>query len=295
MCYRIPVSCRRGDKISGTYLKIGKKRIEVNRTYIMGILNVTPDSFFDGGIYADIEKAIERAKEIEKEGADMLDIGGESSRPGSEYVTVKEEMARVVPVLETVCEELKIPVSIDTRKPEVAEKAIELGADIVNDITGLRDKKMREVVAEYGATAVIMHMKGTPKTMQINPRYRNVLSEISSFFKERVEVAINDGIDHEKIIIDPGIGFGKTVKHNLEIIRGLNSFKSLERPILLGVSRKSFIGKILDIPVEERMSPSIAVGVFAILNGADILRVHDVKETRKAVDIVDALRFHKFS
>jgi len=261
----------------------------------MGILNVTPDSFFDGGIYADIEKAIERAKEIEKEGADMLDIGGESSRPGSEYVTVKEEMARVVPVLETVCEELKIPVSIDTRKPEVAEKAIELGADIVNDITGLRDKKMREVVAEYGATAVIMHMKGTPKTMQINPRYRNVLSEISSFFKERVEVAINDGIDHEKIIIDPGIGFGKTVKHNLEIIRGLNSFKSLERPILLGVSRKSFIGKILDIPVEERMSPSIAVGVFAILNGADILRVHDVKETRKAVDIVDALRFHKFS
>ena len=149
MCYRIPVSCRRGDKISGTYLKIGKKRIEVNRTYIMGILNVTPDSFFDGGIYADIEKAIERAKEIEKEGADMLDIGGESSRPGSEYVTVKEEMARVVPVLETVCEELKIPVSIDTRKPEVAEKAIELGADIVNDITGLRDKKMREVVAEY--------------------------------------------------------------------------------------------------------------------------------------------------
>jgi dihydropteroate synthase len=272
-----------------------------SKTYIMGILNVTPDSFSDGGLYFNKNKAIEHALKMEDEGADMVDIGGESTRPGSEAIPVKEEIRRVVPVIEKLIKKIKIPISIDTYKSAVAKAAFEAGASIVNDISGLRfDPEMPEVVAHHKVPVVIMHIKGTPKNMQKNPTYTALIPEIMDYLREGIEIARAVGIADDKIIIDPGIGFGKTVEHNLEIIKRLNEFTGFEKPILLGPSRKSFIGKILsmnhdgsylgDLPVTERLEGTAAAVAVGIFNGANIIRVHDVKAMVRVARVTDAIK-----
>ncbi|MEW6410728.1 MAG: dihydropteroate synthase [Nitrospirota bacterium] len=256
----------------------------------MGVLNVTPDSFSDGGLYIDPSRAVERALEMEEEGADLIDIGGESSRPGSDPVSEEEEIKRVVPVIEKLSHRLKIPISVDTSKSRVAKIAVKAGASIINDISGLRlDPEMVHVVADSGIPVVIMHMKGTPKDMQVNPTYNNVVSEVIEFLKERIKVAIDEGVSKDKIIIDPGIGFGKTVEHNIVILRRLDEFKVLGRPILIGTSRKSFIGKILDLEVNERIEGTAATVAVAILKGAALIRAHDVKEMVRVARMTDAI------
>jgi len=262
------------------------------KTYIMGILNVTPDSFSDGGLYFNKNTAVEHALKMQDEGADIIDIGGESTRPGSEAVPVNEEIRRVVPVIEGLAKKIKIPISVDTYKSAVAKAALEAGASIVNDISGLRfDPRMPEVAARHKVPVVIMHIKGTPKNMQQNPIYKALIPEIMDYLREGIGIAQGAGIADDKIIIDPGIGFGKTVEHNLEIIKRLNEFTGFEKPILLGPSRKSFIGKILgDLPVTERLEGTAAAVAVGIFNGANIIRVHDVKEMVKVARIADGIK-----
>ncbi len=263
-------------------------KIKIPPVKIMGILNVTPDSFSDGGKYLSVERAVERAKEMVKEGADIIDIGGESSRPFSEPVSEDEEMKRVLPVIEEL-QELKVPISIDTYKPRVAEEALKRGVSMVNDIYGLRKEGMAEIVRDYDAAVVIMHMKGEPKNMQLNPNYADTIGEIAKFLRERIEFALKKGIEEDKIIIDPGIGFGKRVEDNLRILKYLDSFKSLGFPILVGASRKSYMGKLLDLPVEERLESTIASNVIDSLKGASIIRVHDVKENFRAIRMLEKI------
>lgn len=261
------------------------------RTHIMGILNVTPDSFSDGGLYLDTEKAVERALEIEKEGADIIDIGGESTRPGAIPLSPEEELSRVIPVIERLKSILKIPISIDTYKAPVAKEAIQAGASIINDISGLRyDPDMASVASEYGVPVVIMHIKGTPRDMQVNPVYQDLIGEILDYLKEGISIALKAGVDESRIIVDPGIGFGKTVEHNLEIINRLDEFKSLGMPILFGPSRKSFIGKILDLPVDNRLEGTAAAVAIGIIKGADIVRVHDVRSMVRVARMSDAIK-----
>jgi len=268
----------------GHYLTFGK------RTLIMGVLNVTPDSFSDGGLYADAGIAVNQAKEMVAQGADIIDIGGESSRPGSDPVPMDEELRRVLPVIKRLAQESDVPISIDTYKSTVAEHALKAGAHIVNDISGLNfDPNMAKVAADYGAPVILMHIQGTPKNMQISPKYHSLISEIISYLRNSIEHAETVGVSPEKIIIDPGIGFGKTMEHNLEIIRRLKEFRCLGKPILIGTSRKSFIGKILDLPVEERIEGTLVTVVASIINGADVVRVHDVKQVQRAVKMVDAI------
>ncbi len=257
---------------------------------VMGILNTTPDSFFDGGRYNNVELAIKRAEEMIEEGADILDIGGESTRPGSKRVDAKEELKRVLPVLKEIKKRFKIPVSIDTYKSEVAKECLKEGADIINDISfGKMDEKMFEIVAEYNCPYIGMHIKGTPENMQKNPEYKDCVFEIRQFLKERSEIAVKNGIKKENIIVDPGIGFGKKDEHNLEILRNIEAFSSLGFPVLIGASRKSMFGRLLGLDVEDRLSPSIAVAVYTALQNVFILRVHDVFETKKAVEITKLL------
>ncbi len=250
------------------------------RAYIMGILNVTPDSFSDGGLFINESDAIARALRMQEEGADIIDIGGESTRPGAEKVSIKDEIKRVVPVIEAIAHKVRVPISIDTYKATVAKAAISAGASMINDISGLRfDPDMAKVAAKHSVPVVIMHIKGTPKNMQRNPQYSALIPEITDYFHESISIARKAGIADDMIILDPGIGFGKTVEHNLEIIRRLNDFKGFEMPILLGHSRKAFIGKILgDVPVQERLEGSAAVAAIGIMNGVNIIRVHDVRE-----------------
>jgi dihydropteroate synthase len=261
------------------------------RVLVMGVLNVTPDSFSDGGAFLNPDAAADRALAMEREGADIIDIGGESSRPGAEPVPLEEELRRVLPVLERLRGRLRIPISIDTTKAEVAEAALQAGAEIVNDISALRfDPRMGEVVARSGAGLVLMHMRGTPKTMQQDPTYADVVAEVRDFLAQRVEHAVSLGIDRELIAIDPGIGFGKTVEHNLELLRRLPELCELGHPVLVGPSRKSFIGAVLDLPVEERLEGTLAACAVAVVRGADIVRVHDVRAVRRAVDLAVRLR-----
>ena len=255
----------------------------------MGILNITPDSFSGDGIYDDPRKAVACALRMVKEGASIVDVGGESTRPRSDPVNAKEELRRVIPVVKGLVEH-NVPIAVDTHKPEVAREVLELGADMINDITGLTNPKMVGLIADYEAGVVIMHMKGEPKTMQDNPVYeRNIMGEVKDFLASRITVAEHASIDPESIIIDPGIGFGKTVNHNLEIIRNLASLKDLSKPVMVGPSRKSFIGKILDLPVGQRLEGTLAAVVASVINGADIVRVHDVQECNRAIRITDAL------
>ncbi len=265
--------------------RAGDKEIELPFA-VMGILNVTPDSFSDGGRYDRPDAAIERALQMVEEGASIIDVGGESSRPGSPRVSAEEELRRIMPVIKGIREVSDIPLSVDTYKPEVAEKALNAGADIINDIYGLRKDGMAELIAEHGAGVIIMHMKGDPDNMQKNPEYDDVISEIIAFLDLQAEKAIEAGISPESIAIDPGIGFGKTLEHNLRIIRELRAFRSLGFPVLLGASRKSFIGMSLDLPVQDRKEPSVAVACMGLQRGASIFRVHDVKETFRALRMV---------
>ena len=255
------------------------KLAESKKVRIMGVLNVTPDSFSDGGKYNYIDSAVRRALAIESEGADIIDIGGESSRPGASPVPLDEEVKRVVPLVKELKQILKIPISVDTYKSKVARLALEAGASIINDITGLnQDIDMATVIKEYGAEVVIMHMQGTPQNMQKDPKYDDVLKDIYSFLEEAIEKAAQSGIKRDKIIIDPGIGFGKTLKDNLTILKNIRFFKKLNLPILIGPSRKTFIGEITGKETEERLMGTASSVAVSIINGANIVRVHDVKE-----------------
>ncbi len=259
-------------------------------TDIMGVLNVTPDSFHDGGRFDIKEKAVERGLEIVDLGADIIDIGGESTRPGSERITQKEEKKRVIPVIEELSSMIDIPICVDTYKPEVAGSAVEAGADIVNDVFGLRFEGMPEKIAELDVPIIMMHMQGKPKTMQENPIYDDVITDISSFFLDRIRIAEDVGIDRDKIILDPGIGFGKKLHHNLEILKRMEEFNSFGCPLLIGASRKSFLGEILKKPSEDRLYGSLAVASLAAEKNIRILRVHDVEETIDVVKTVEAIK-----
>jgi len=266
----------------------GKFALKFNRTLIMGVLNITPDSFSDGGLFVDLDKAVKHAKQMLKDGADIIDIGGESTRPGSEPITEEEELQRVNPVVRELIKKVNVPISIDTYKPKVAEKCLESGAHLVNDITGLGNKEMIKLAAKYKVPVVLMHMKGMPKDMQENPVYNDVVKEIKDFLSGRINEAKKAGI--KDIIIDPGIGFGKTTEHNLQILKRLNEFKDLGCPVLVGPSRKSFIGSITGLPVNERLEGTLASVAIAVMHGANIVRVHDVKECKRAVQIADAVK-----
>lgn len=264
-----------------------------SRTHIMGVLNITPDSFSDGGKYFEsnlkLEKVIEDAVQMEIDGADFIDVGGESTRPGSESITIDEELERVIPVINTLKKKISIPVSIDTYKHEVAEEALKAGAEIVNDISGFNfDDKLPELTAKYNASCILMHIKGTPKDMQKNPKYENVVEEVFEYLNTAVTKAKDAGIN--QIMTDVGIGFGKSLEHNLELIKHLKRFKDLGFPILLGLSRKSFMDKIFPTPVEERLEGTIATNSIGIINGANIIRVHDVLQNKRASRIADKLR-----
>lgn len=280
-------------------LKIGKKTFDLDkRTLIIGILNVTPDSFSDGGKHFSTDDAVKHALLMEKEGADIIDIGGESTRPSAKTISLDEEMNRTIPVIEHLIEEISIPVSIDTYKSDVARRALDLGVGMVNDISALKaDRNLASVVAEYKVPICLMHMKGNPRNMQINPTYGDVVKEIHDFLKERAEFALFCDIKKENIIIDPGIGFGKRtgggVEDNCEILRRLSEFKNLGFPVMVGASRKKFIGNVCGgddpLPVSDRLEGSLAAACLAVINGANIVRVHDVKETRRCVDLVDCI------
>lgn len=261
------------------------------KTYMMGILNVTPDSFSDGGQFFSRENALRRAEELIKEGADIIDVGGESTRPSSEPVEIEEELRRVIPVVQAIKKQLQAKVSIDTYKEKVAKEAMEAGADMINNISGFTfDPKIASLAAREKVPVVLMHIKGKPATMQDNPQYDDLMSEIVSFLRNSIKIAAEAGVKSDRIIIDPGIGFGKKVEHNLEILKNLKTLKSLGHPILAGLSRKSFIGHILQADTSERLEGGLAAAAIAIFNGASILRVHDVKEFSKAARMADAIK-----
>ncbi|MBW2636632.1 MAG: dihydropteroate synthase [Deltaproteobacteria bacterium] len=262
------------------------------KTLLMGVLNVTPDSFSNGGMFANTDEAVEYGIRMEEDGADILDIGGESSRPGSEPVTAEEEMKRVIPVIESLGKRITIPISIDTMKSEIARMALEAGAEIVNDISAMRfDEKMASMAARYKASLILMHMRGTPKTMQEGDLgYSLLRGDIIDFLEERIDEAISAGIERENIIIDPGIGFGKSVDDNIRLLKYLEEFKGLGRPILIGTSRKGFIGKTTGGGTEERLEGTAATVTAAILKGAHIVRVHDMVFMKKVAIMADAIK-----
>ncbi len=255
---------------------------------LMGVVNVTPDSFSDGGRYLDADAAVAHGEELARDGAEILDIGGESTRPGAVEVDAGEELRRTEPVVAALAG--RAVVSIDTSKLAVAEAALDAGASIVNDVTALRrDPEIAALCADRGAGVVLMHMPGSPRTMQDNPSYGDVVDEIKAFLAERIEAAVSAGVEEERIWLDPGIGFGKTVEHNLELLRRLAELRGLGRPLVIGTSRKSFIGKIDGSEVDERLGGSIASSVLAAAEGADVLRVHDVAETAQAMRVAEAI------
>jgi len=281
-------------------IKCGKYSLNIrNKTLIMGIINITDDSFsgdgllsqrFNSSSYGVVERLVmQKAEQMIKDGVDIIDLGAESSRPGAKPIDKKEEIKRISKCLKVLVKEFKIPISVDTYKPEVVKVALDLGASIINDITGLRDAQMKKLLSKYKSGVVIMHMKGRPRTMQKNPKYNSLIDDIISFLSGAVDSAIDFGISADRIIIDPGIGFGKTLEHNLEILRNLKEFKVLGKPILLGVSRKSFIGKILNAEAKDRVFGTAAAVAMSIRDGANILRVHDVKQIKETIGVCDAI------
>lgn len=259
------------------------------RTHVMGIVNVTPDSFSDGGKFLDADAAVDHALRMADEGADFIDVGGESSRPGSDPISVEEEIRRTIPVIERIAAKVSVPISIDTYKSEVARRALDAGATIVNDISAMTmDERMAVVVAEHRASVILMHMKGTPKTMQVDPMYTDVVGEVREYLAKRIDAARAAGIG--QIMIDPGVGFGKTLEHNLALIRNLGALRDLGVPVLVGPSRKSFLGTILNLPVEERLEGTAAAVTVCILNGASVVRVHDVRAMVRVAKVADALK-----
>ena len=278
---------------SAPHLLMREHRLALDRPLVMGVLNVTPDSFSDGGRYLDPGAAVKHALEMVEEGADLIDIGAESSRPGAEPVPEPEELRRLIPVVQEVCRQVRIPVSVDTAKAAVARAAIEAGAAMVNDISACQaDPSMANVVAETGAGLVLMHMQGTPRTMQQAPRYGSVVDEVREFLHARMQAAVQAGIAADHILLDPGIGFGKNLEHNLTLLAGLDAFQSLGRPILVGVSRKAFIGEVLGRRTDDRLMGTAAGGAAAVLRGARVVRVHDVKAMRDVVRMVHAIQTH---
>lgn len=269
------------------------KQRRSNRVRVMGVINTTPDSFSDGGQFDTTDKALKYARRLIDDGADILDIGGESTRPGSRNVDAREELARTIPLIRAIREESDVQISIDTNKPVVMQQAVAAGANLINSIWALRQENALEVAADLGASVCLMHMQGTPESMQQNPRYDDVVSEVLEFLQQRVEAAIDAGIDREKIIADPGFGFGKTLQHNLLLLKSLARFETLGVPILVGISRKSMIGSIIDKPVEQRLCGSISAAVIAAMLGADIVRVHDVAQTIDALAVVHAVNHAK--
>ncbi|MFH0879475.1 MAG: dihydropteroate synthase [Lentisphaerota bacterium] len=264
------------------------------RTLIMGIVNVTPDSFSDGGRFFEREAAVDHARAMVEEGADILDLGGESTRPGAAEVTEAEEIRRVVSVVESLAGRVDCLLSVDTTKSGVARRALEAGAHIINDVSALTaDPDMAEVAAATGAGVVLMHRQGTPRTMQQNPVYGHVVTEVQTYLLQRMESLMQQGLPAERMALDPGIGFGKTLEHNLELLRNLDALSSLGRPLLIGVSRKSFLGKITGREVQDRLAATLAAQAFAVLKGAHILRVHDVKESCDMARILDTLRLEE--
>ena len=260
------------------------------RPLVMGILNVTPDSFSDGGLHAETEKAVAHGLRMVQDGADIIDVGGESTRPGAQPVPAGDEIRRVVPVIRGLRRESAVPISVDTMKAAVAEAAIEAGADIVNDVAAMeRDPRMAAVARASGAGIVLMHMKGEPRTMQERPVYDDAPREVGAYLAGRVAALEQAGIGRERLAVDPGIGFGKTVEHNLQLLARLDELAAIGRPVMVGLSRKSFLGKITGRPVEDRLAASLAGLAFAVMRGARIIRVHDVRESADAVRVLAAL------
>ncbi|MDD5120342.1 MAG: dihydropteroate synthase [Candidatus Omnitrophica bacterium] len=276
-------------RLRGRSLHLGRK------THIMGIINLTPDSFSGDGLYrgcgnAHVDLALRKAEQMAQEGADIIDLGGQSSRPGAKSVSTKEELRRIKPVVKLLVKKINLPVSIDTFKPEVADAALDAGAQIINDVSGLRDKSMVRLAVKYKAAVVIMHMLGKPVNMQKNISYRSLIDDITAYLKRAVDSAHSLGVMNDKIIIDPGIGFGKTTFHNLQILKRLADFKVLGKPILIGTSRKSFIANLLGDTLENRVNGTLASCVIAAQNGANILRVHDVGELSRSLKMVEAIK-----
>ena len=258
------------------------------KCHVMGILNVTPDSFYDGGKHFDLVDTQKGIDSMIEEGAEIIDIGGESTRPGSKPVTAKEELERVIPAIKYITENYDVPISIDTQKAEVARKAVEAGACVVNDVGGLRNNDMISTIAELQMPVIIMHMQGTPENMQKNPQYGDTVQDIKNWLNERINAAEMAGIKRSNMIVDPGIGFGKNLKHNLEVLGGLSELKDMAGGVLLGASRKSFIGMMAGED-SDRLTGSLAAAMMGATTGVDLVRVHDVKETRKAIDTINAL------
>ena len=273
----------------------GKFQLNLNRPHVMGIVNVTPDSFSDGGKFAATNLAVTHALKLVEEGADILDIGGESTRPNATPVSLQEELDRVIPVIEALVAEfkvkqIKIPISIDTYKPQVMQAAIAAGASMVNDVRALQEAGALEIVANSNVGVCLMHMQGTPQTMQVNPQYKDVVNEVKAFLQERLQVSVEAGIDASRILLDPGFGFGKTREHNIRLIQNLESLTELGQPLLVGLSRKSVLGQVTGNDVNARLYASIAAAVIAAQKGAKILRVHDVKATVEALKVVTAIQ-----
>jgi len=272
-----------------TQLLCGKFQLDLVRPQVMGIVNVTPDSFSDGGKYSSVDLAVEHALQLIAEGADILDIGGESTRPGADPVGLDEELRRVVPVIEALSKVTTVPLSIDTYKPEVMRAAIQAGADIVNDICALRGEGAPEIIANSNAGVCLMHMQGIPQTMQINPQYDDVVAEVKQFLADRVETCLAHGIARERIMLDPGFGFGKTTAHNVALIQHLDRFLELGFPLLVGLSRKSVLGRIAGGDEQQRLHAGLAASVISVMKGVKIVRVHDVKATVDALKVVAAV------
>lgn len=272
-----------------TQFLCGRFQLDLTRPRVMGIVNVTPDSFSDGGKYSSVDLAVEHALQLIAEGADILDIGGESTRPGAEPVSLDEELRRVVPVIEALSKVTTVPLSVDTYKPEVMRAAIKAGADIVNDICALRENGALEIVAASNAGICLMHMQGVPQTMQLNPQYADVVAEVKQFLADRVEACLAHGIAGERITLDPGFGFGKTTAHNVALIQHLDRFAELGFPLLVGLSRKAVLGRIAGGDEQQRLHAGLAASVISVMKGAKIVRVHDVKATVDALKVVAAV------
>jgi len=267
-------------------LQLNKHSYDLNRPLVMGILNITPDSFSDGGQYLDFDQALKRAETMIEEGADIIDIGGESTRPGSDPVSADEELKRITPIIKALQKDSNIVISVDTYKPRVMEQVIDMGVAMINDVSALQQPGAIDAIKKSNVGICLMHMQGTPKTMQVNPTYQDVVNEVKLFLEERANSLIAEGIQTERIILDPGFGFGKTFEHNMSLLQNLESFQTLKFPLLVGLSRKSFIRKILSGDHDDHLSGSISAAILSILKGAKIVRVHDVKETQSAIKIM---------
>jgi dihydropteroate synthase len=276
-------------------LNCGDRVIDLSEPKVMGILNVTPDSFFDGGRYLDQQSALEHARKMVESGAAIIDVGGESTRPGSDPVATDEEIRRVVPVIEAIGKHLDVAISIDTRNSAVMKAALDAGAHLINDVRALQEPSALEVAAQSGAAVCLMHMQGDPKTMQREPHYVDVVAEVTGFLRNRIAACETAGIDRSRILIDPGIGFGKGLEHNLALLAATRTLASANVPVLIGVSRKSMFGKLLARVPEERVAGGIAVATAAALAGAKVIRTHDVRETVDAVKVASALRAHGYA